>query len=386
MVFRLRKGPSGPPATESSDSEPLTTARWVDPATQVSPSLQNGSENAPFSTIGAALADLEAASAELAFAEGALYLAPGNYGSEAVSWTTSTLTSLTIIGLGAVVDFASFEMIHLGLDSSYLRLIDVGSNEGFGPVVTATNEASFLSVEGCILSGITGTTPVVVQTSFITGGITAASVEASSSSFSGDIVVPGACSLTECQSNTTADIDAGFIRLQGCFWNGNLSCSGEVQLIDTYTTSGFPGGTSNILTTGPLEIWNSRLSGNVTSLDLSIDTVSYQAALAAGLTFTITNPIAIVDPPISAALAIAVPTVAAGAVDYTNRTLIGTSLENVFNGANEPVIVSPEEDLVAAGPGGGFLNARLSAANTLRCAFIGPLSSATVTFTVSRAR
>jgi len=81
-------------------------------------------------------------------------------------------------------------------------------------------------------------------------------------------------------------------------------------------------------------------------------------------------------------ITIAVPALAAGVLGYVDTSLVGTPLEGTP--ANAVVIVEPQSDLAAAGATSGFLvNARMSATNTLRCAFVGTLVGGNATFTVS---
>jgi hypothetical protein len=83
-------------------------------------------------------------------------------------------------------------------------------------------------------------------------------------------------------------------------------------------------------------------------------------------------------------ITIAVPALAAGVLGYVDTTLVGTPLEGTP--ANAVVTVQPQTDLAAAGVGNGYLvNARVSATNTLRCAFVGTLVGGNAVFTVGSA-
>jgi hypothetical protein len=73
-----------------------------------------------------------------------------------------------------------------------------------------------------------------------------------------------------------------------------------------------------------------------------------------------------------------VPAVAADAVGYVNVSTVGTDLEGITTG--QLIVANPTTDLVAAGAGGGFINARVSAANTIRCAFNGALAGGAADF------
>jgi hypothetical protein len=80
-------------------------------------------------------------------------------------------------------------------------------------------------------------------------------------------------------------------------------------------------------------------------------------------------------------LSVVVPAVAAGAVGYVNTTLVGTKLVGMLQ-ADSALVCYPQSDLVAAGAGGGFINARFAAANSIRMAFVGPLAGGAANFTV----
>lgn len=82
-------------------------------------------------------------------------------------------------------------------------------------------------------------------------------------------------------------------------------------------------------------------------------------------------------------VSVTVPAVAAGSVDYVNVSMTGTRLADLTTA--ESVVANPQTDLVAAGAGGGFINARVSATGTVRCAFIGPLAGGAANFSFARA-
>jgi len=85
-------------------------------------------------------------------------------------------------------------------------------------------------------------------------------------------------------------------------------------------------------------------------------------------------------PPVT--LSCVVPAVAAGAVGYLDRTTVATALAGIVVG--ELIEAAPQVDLVAAGAGGGYINCRVSAANTIRMAFIGPLAGGAANFIFKR--
>lgn len=126
-------------------------------------------------------------------------------------------------------------------------------------------------------------------------------------------------------------------------------------------------------TTGTAHIRSCRQFGlaNITG-DVTID--AYTNAWGA---VTATGTLLVFDKPAQERISVVVPAVLAGQVGYVD-TAFAAQLANVP--ANTPLTGNPTADLVAAGAGGGFINCRVSAAGTVRCAFIGPLAGGAVDF------
>lgn len=82
-------------------------------------------------------------------------------------------------------------------------------------------------------------------------------------------------------------------------------------------------------------------------------------------------------------ITVLVPAVLAGQVGYVNVSMAGTRMSTIV--VNEAVCVNPLADLVAAGVGGGFLNARVQATGSVRLAFVGPLPGGNADFNFARA-
>lgn len=80
-------------------------------------------------------------------------------------------------------------------------------------------------------------------------------------------------------------------------------------------------------------------------------------------------------PPLT--ISVVVPAVAADAVGYANVTMAGVKVGDL-------VVAAPTADLVAAGAGGGYINCRVSADNTVRLAFNGALAGGAVNFLFKR--
>jgi hypothetical protein len=91
----------------------------------------------------------------------------------------------------------------------------------------------------------------------------------------------------------------------------------------------------------------------------------------------------VIDKPAQFSVGVVVPAVGAGNVDYVDTVLGG---ELATAPTDTPVTGNPHADLAAAGAGGGFINCRMSAPGTVRCAFIGPIAGGLTlfTFTVQR--
>lgn len=87
--------------------------------------------------------------------------------------------------------------------------------------------------------------------------------------------------------------------------------------------------------------------------------------------------------PIVTTVVVAVPAVAAGSVGYVIVSMAGTRLANLA--INEAVVANPQGQLVVAGAGGGFINARAQAAGAIEFAFVGPLAGGNANFSVARA-
>lgn len=83
-------------------------------------------------------------------------------------------------------------------------------------------------------------------------------------------------------------------------------------------------------------------------------------------------------------IAVAVPALVAAASGYVNVDVSGIPiLAGIAVG--DPVVVNPTDDITAAGAGnGGFINARVSALNTVRLLFIGTTAAASHNFTIAR--
>jgi hypothetical protein len=133
---------------------------------------------------------------------------------------------------------------------------------------------------------------------------------------------------------------------------------------------------------------NSLMSQNPSTATLTagtgfvFDSFTYQSwltnagVLTAGQIFT-------TEFPQFADITVAVPAIAANALDYLDVTLVGTALAGLV--ADSPILVNPKADIEAAGAGlGGLIYARVSALNTVRLAFKGQTTAHNVDMRFSR--
>jgi len=120
-------------------------------------------------------------------------------------------------------------------------------------------------------------------------------------------------------------------------------------------------------------------SGNITFSGAAgiatMDGFSYGNWLLSG--GTITNGSIVVDNSLpSANVAVTVPILANGEVEYVNVDVSGTILKGILT--NTPIAANPTEDLAPGGTGGAAYcpAARVSATNTVRLTVVGPITPA----------
>jgi hypothetical protein len=82
-------------------------------------------------------------------------------------------------------------------------------------------------------------------------------------------------------------------------------------------------------------------------------------------------------------VSVVVPAVLVGQVGYVLVSMAGTRLADLS--VNEAVVACPQAQLVAAGAGGAFCNARVQATGVVECTFVGPLAGSAVNFSFARA-
>lgn len=372
----IRQSPSGKFIDVGDGVAPLSSFRWVDPETATPLADQTGSELAPFSTIAGAVAALEASGV----ASGTVALVDANYDGATLDLKGLSIARIELQGFGGAVNIGQIEMA----GTTALQLENVGNADAVGVAsVAGLSGTPSVKVVGGSLGLLVGAIDAVLVDAVCTGGGSALSIDANGSTFDGALSVLQVARFRNCEALDDAPVTAEQVFMQGCNWAGDLTTTTAMQLIDHY---GFVGsGSANVdAGSGLCEARNVRFAGTVDAGQLIIDSVSYQAGLAGGVVFTQLS-LQISDAPITAAVVVAVPAVSAGQVGYVTTSLVGTTLEGLF-ATNNPVIVNPQADLVAAGAGGALVNARIPSANNLRCTFVGPLAGGNATFTITKGR
>jgi len=417
MVALVRRSPSGDFQEIETSIAPLSALMWVDPDTDVPTEDQTGSIGAPYATVQQAHDAL-----------------PANGGTIVVCFSADEVSAGPLVatksiglqgfGQGAEMDdIESTSDVYLNavvasnvtLTGGNLRLIEAqctaidagaGSVNLFDSIVSDSIVAGQLTARDSQLTSgnhvietlVTSQNSVIGPMTVTAGDIVsqgdtwnsavsaaAGTITAQGSTFEQGGLAFATLDLKDCTIGGDPDtevIDGGAASFDDCTIGLPITSSGSVSLKDC----SFDGGEANlaIVSAGGICI-NTRLIGDWDAgPELQTDTFSYYAASSVGHDMTSLNT-TFLDASLSITLSVVVPAVAADAVGYVDTTLVGTALEGFF-AVGDPVVVNPTTDLVAAGAGGGLLNARISAANTLRCAFVGALAGGAADFTVSRAR
>lgn len=412
---------------------PLTNVYYVDQAsTAPSP---DGSIAAPYATLQAAID----ASFSAVFIEGrklaTIIVAPGEYGaclfpSDAESLENNYDASVTIQAmapgtvfvdsLGSLTPAYGFAVTLIGLNVAEFSAADVGpsvaqitlslvdcvvSDAGAGLDLVGDVDAlrTQVSAEIAIADGalraidcaftdvstITANSIVLRRSTLDAGTVVASTLELDRSSVSNVVLTgslqasystfqlscDGSVNATYCQ---TSGFDAtGNAGLSFCTIEGTVSVSaGDLSLTSSHLK------VIDITVSGDAQMHNVRRDGVVAGVTvggtLTIDSISYWQLAG----FALTAGQVAQSGFGSVSIPIIVPAVAAGEVGYAEGTLVGSTAEGVYF-VNTPITVNPSGDLEAAGPGGGLINARMSANDTVRCTFIGPLTGGSHMFTVS---
>jgi|GEM_PF-6506355 len=119
-----------------------------------------------------------------------------------------------------------------------------------------------------------------------------------------------------------------------------------------------------------------------TADEIRVDSATRFQIAQNNVTLSLNNPTVMSRMP-QATISVAVPVLATDALGYVDVSTVGTELEGINIG--DSIVANPTTDLAGAGAGnGGFLNCRVSAADTIRCAFAGALPGGAANFTFAR--
>lgn len=303
-------------------SAPFSKVFYVDKNTSVAPADQDGSDEAPFSTVLAGLDAMQAAQPDV---DGtALVVMPGDYSGES---SGGALLAHHISIVGAVQGSSSVTMPALQWN--------------VGAVVTLANLDCSRNLMD--LGGGASVFANFCQFDQIANGGSLFMLESTlNNSFFGDQLVARHASL----GGDTIAI------------NGNL----PIELEDTELRSLISGASMAISWGAP---------GGLLVMD-SRTAFSFHALAPAADLGSNGQPLVKADQG-GAILTVAIPALAAGELGYANVVTTGTELEGIDT--NDVVVGNPRGDLHAAGAGGGFFaGCRVSTADTIRCAFVGALT------------
>lgn len=304
-------------------SGPFSKVFYVDKSTSVAPADQDGSDEAPFSTI---LAGLDAMQAAQPNVDGtALIVLPGDYSGES---SGGALLAHHISIVGAIQGDSVFVQTP-ALSWNVGALITLGNLDCTRGILDLGGGASVFATFCQIDQVINGGSLFIVEGTLLT-------------SFSGDQFVA-----------RHASIGADFITI-----NGNT----PIELEDTELNSLISGASMQFSWGAP---------GGFLILD-SRTAFSFHALTPAADLGSNGQPLVKADQG-GAILTVAVPALAAGVLAYVNVVTTGTELEGIDT--NDVVVGNPRSDLSPAGANDGyFIGCRVSAADTIRCAFVGQLA------------
>ena len=385
---------SGPPfpvtvldlGTPLTTLDPLTRELYVDAGTPGTLAQQNGSIAFPFATVQ------QGVDALALLGGGALLIAPGTY-NEIVSGGTVPIDFINPgLSAGAVVTLTAVssnggQLAFAGISLTNVSVGSLASSVRFDRmVVTGSVVCGGLTVNNCTLTSSVTCTTLVAQNSNFNSAVSASSVmilkECVFLSSLATTVAGGTTRLEDCRLATTySAVGAGTTTVAlGCHVTGNFSATiaeiANCTLNGQLNTSGnatvrFTSVAQQCGVGGAATFYQARMS-NVTTITgaLTTDFASISGVLPV-LTY---GSIVVQETAPRININVAVPAVAAGAVAYVNAALAGTDLVGMVT-ATSMVVANPTADLVAAGPGGGLLNVRFSAANTVRFCFLGPLAA-----------
>jgi hypothetical protein len=263
-------------------------------------------------------------------------------------------------------------------------------------------DPSTVRLEGCTVSGTVSCLALTAISSTFGNTVGCAALTANNSTFSGTVNATGSLQLrdvtvlaalnstgggtthrldncrigTSYTANGTGATTVARDSTTGFGFNATIAdisgCTiGDVLTTTSTATVRFSTIVGNCTVGGAATFYQARLQ-NVTTITGALNTDF--ASISGVLPVLTYGSIVVQDTAPRLTLTVPVPLIAAGAVAYVNLSLVGTKLAGMVK-ADSMVVANPTADLVAAGAGGGLLNVRFSAANTVRFCFLGPLAA-----------
>jgi hypothetical protein len=298
---------------------------YVDKGTSVAPADQTGSAVAPFSTLLAGIAAMQAAQPNVDFT--ALILIPGDYSAE---------------GGGAGVDCHHISLIGaVEGDSVSVRLPPIQWAAGAGLWLANVDALNGLDLQ----AGTDATTGASVSATYAQIG----PVTNGGSLFTEHCTVasPFTGSQLVCRNSV---LNAETITIQD---------GSEIELTATiFDTSAGSWSITFASALGTL-IVDSLTAFSLHALSPALDLNSGQILVRADQG--------------GAELTVTIPALANGVLGYAEVDTTGTELDGID--ANDVVVGNPNDDLAGAGANGGaYIGCRVRTFNTIRCAFVGNLA------------
>jgi hypothetical protein len=298
---------------------------YVDKGTTVAPADQNGSAVAPFSTLVAGVAAMQAAEPDVDFT--ALILIPGDYSAE---------------GDGGAVDCHHISLVGaVEGDSVSVRLPPI--QWAAGAALWLANVDALNGID--LQAGTDATTGASVSATYAqigpvtNGGSLFTEHSTVQSPFTGSQLV---CRNSVLDATSIIISDGDQIELTATVFDPTVVSS-------SITFSSTPG----------LLIVDSLTAFTLHALNPPLDLNSGQILVRADQG--------------GALLSVTVPTLAAGVLGYAEVDTTGTELDGIT--ANDVVVGNPNDDIAAAGAGAGAdLGCRVRTDNTIRCTFVGAIT------------
>ncbi len=370
-LIELMQVGGGPLQTEVVDiagggggGGPLSLVFFVDVATTTPIGDQDGSIGAPFALLQSAIDAVPTGSV--------IYVVPGNYSGQ---FPTITGKVLSLIGLvpgnaEAIQNFVADPSDYAGPQSistdSFLTLQDMLR------VNAITSQADLFLIRSNVGTVTLG---VAFSSLYCIGGARHADSLPAETMLAFQYEV-GRLTMTDCalvasgyvfgKFNTTLSV--GSFDLYDCRLLSptiNISTSGlAAWLVDTFFDDGI------------------TINGTAPGTVLELDALSYANALRHSVAF-VDAAAAVPEGQLKAQISVVVPALAAAELGYVDVSTVGTELAGL--GVGNVVVATPTEDLAAAGATNGFYaSCRVSAADTIRLAFVGLLAGGASDFIFCR--